>query len=396
MSDEEVLDRLEEIRSHLEDGEPNLHPTEPREAFGLWLTNNQDKSDSTLQSYEYRVEPFLEYLDREGITDLTEVSTRTVTEFQIERKADGDLDKQSQNNQFGTLKRFLAFAANMNAVSRDIVDAIDVPSLTKSDRVNTEKLVTERAETIIEDLETYRYASRDHVLFLLMWRTTMRLGALRSLDLEDLYLTDEDLERVRADLASEYPEHVVEEILGDVDVPFLWPHHRPESDTPLKNGEGGERVINLAPWVGDVVGDYINVNRDNVEDDYGRRPLFSSKKGTGRLAKTTMRNWTYLLTQPCEFGSECPHNRDPEECEAREHGQGSKCPSSRSPHKLRTGSITWHRDQGWPISELADKANTSKQLIESVYDQPERLVRAAHRRSLLGNLEDTNGGNQHD
>jgi len=385
-SEEDVLDHLEEIREQLRD-EPELNSTDPREAFGIWLTDNQDKADSTLQSYEYRVKPFLDFLEDEGIDDLADVTTRTVTEFQVARKAEGDLEKQSQNNQFGTLKQFLAFAADMNAVREDAVEAVTVPSLTKSERVNTAKLVTERAEEILENLDNYRHASRDHVLALLMWRTTLRAGALQSLDLEDLYLSEDDMERIRDELAQEYPMYVVDQILEDVEVPFIWPRNRPAEGTRLKNGEGGERAINLTPWVGDVVQDYIRVNRPDIDDEHGREPLFASRKGTGRLAETTMRNWTYILTQPCEFGGECPHNRDPEECEARQHGYGSKCPSSRSPHKLRTGSITWHRDRGWPIAELADKANTSKELIEGVYDQPEKLVRAAHRRSLLDKLD---------
>jgi hypothetical protein len=159
----------------------------------------------------------------------------------------------------------------------------------------------------------------------------------------------------------------------------------------LKNKYGGERVINIADWVADVIRAHIKVNRDEVEDEYNRDPLLTSQKGGGRLSTSAMRNWSYILTQPCEFGGQCPHDRDPEECEAREHGHGSKCPSSRSPHKIRTGAITHHRDQGWPVPDLAQKANTSEELIEGVYDQPEQLVRGASRREHLDKLDDSAG-----
>lgn len=388
MDEEDLLKELREIREQLDDGE-DLEPTKPEDAFDAWMKANSDKADETLQSYQYRVQGFLDWLTENGITDLSQLTTRDIKEFEAHRQANADVGRQSRNNQFGTIRLFLKYAEDMNAVSTDVVRSLNVPSLTKEDRVNTEKLPTERAEQILDDLNKYRYASRDHVLFLLLWRTTARLGTIRSLDLNDVYLTEDDLARVRTDLKEAgYLDEVIETILADIDVPFLWPHHRPEADTPLKNEIGGERAINLADWVGDTLESYINVNRPDVEDEHGRKPLLASRKGTGRLSKSAMRNSTYILTQPCEFGAPCPHDRDPEECVAREHGQGSKCPSSRSPHKLRTGSITWHRDRGWPISELSDKANTSEELIAGVYDQPEQLVRAAHRRDLLTKLED--------
>jgi len=384
---DEVLDRLEEIREQLDD-DPELESTAPREAFQMWLQANSEKAEETQQSYQYRVETLLRYLDREGIDDLAELTTRDIKEFEIDRRGDPDVGKQARSNQFGTIRQFLAFAEDMNAVRAEVVDALDVPALTKDDKVNTEKLVAERAESILDDLDQFQYASREHVLFVLLWRTTARIGTIRSLDVDDVYLDGDDLERIRDELEAEFPTSVVEEILGDVELPFLWPQHRPETGTPLKNGEGGERVINVAEWVGDVLASYLRVNRPDVEDDDGREPLLATRKGDGRLSKSAMRNWIYILTQPCEFGGPCPHDRDPEECEAREHGKGSKCPSARSPHKLRTGAITNHRDRGWPISELSDKANTSEELIAGVYDQPEQLVRASHRRSLLKKMED--------
>ncbi|WP_207217109.1 hypothetical protein [Natrinema altunense] len=198
-------------------------------------------------------------------------------------------------------------------------------------------------------------------------------------------MTDFDLRE------SGYSAEVVEEILEEAALPFIFPRNRPETGTRLKNGDPGERVINLADWVAETIQDYIDVNRPDQTDEHGRKPLLTSRKGNGRLSKSSMRNWIYIYTQPCEFGGECPHDRDPETCEAREHGHGSKCPSSRSPHKLRTGSITWHRDQGWPITDLSDKANAGEDLIKSVYDQPEKLIRGAGRRKHLGKLDNGDG-----
>jgi len=379
---------LNELRESIET-EPELEPTPPAKAFQLWIQQQQDKADSTLQSYRYRVRPFLRWLDKEGIDDLNGVSTRQIKEFQAQRR--GEREKQTLNNQWGTLQQWLRYCYELRAVSEDVVKAVDVPELTKEDRVNTEKLIADRAQKILDNLDVYEYATREHVLFVLLWRTTMRIGAIHSLDLEDMYVDDDDRDRLRQELLQQgFADHVVESILSEVQLPLLYPRHRPDQDTTLKNQGDGERVINIADWVADVLQNYIRVNRYDVTDDHDRRPVLTSRKGSGRLSKSAMRNWVYMLTQPCEFGAPCPHDRDPEECDAREHGYGSLCPSSRAPHRIRTGAITHHRDQGWSVTDIADKANTSEELIESVYDQPEDLIRGANRRSNLTKLDSDN------
>lgn len=385
MSSEDAPGWVDDLKDAL-DSEPDLEPTAPDQAFDLWMQQQQDSAESTLQSYRYRVRPILRFLSKRDINNLNDVSTRHIKEFQAEQR--GGRQKQTLNNQWGTIKQFLRYCYELNAVTEDVVVAVDVPDLSKEDRVNTEKLIADRAKEILDNLDRYRYASREHVLFLLLWRTTMRIGAIYSLDLNDLYLDDSDLERLNEELQNQgFAPHVVEGILDDVELPIVYPRHRPESKTPLKNQDDGERVINVTDWVGEVIEDYLTVNRDNVEDEFGRKALLTSQKGDGRLSKSAMRNWVYILTQPCEFGALCPHDRDPETCEAREHGYGSLCPSSRSPHKIRTGAITYHRDQGWSVSDIADKANTSEELIEGVYDQPEELIRGAHRRANLSKLD---------
>lgn len=209
---------------------------------------------------------------------------------------------------------------------------MNVQSLSKDERVNTQNLISERTETILEDLDRYRFASTDHVMFLFLWRTAARLGAIRSLDLDDLYLDSEDRERLRTALQAEgIHTSVVEEVLEDIELPVLWFRHRPDSDTPLKSREDGECVVNIREGTATVLREYIQVNRPDIEDDYGRNPLLATRSGSGRRSKSNIRNWVYVLTQPCEFGDPCPHDRDPETCEAREQGHGSKCPSSRSP-----------------------------------------------------------------
>lgn len=384
-SEREVLDAIDELRRDLEE-DPDLVPTPPREAYELWLDSLSDRRESTLDSYQYRVEPFLDFLVENDVEDLNDLATRHIKQYEAERQ--GSRKRTSLNNELGTVKQFLTYCYELEAVTKGVVEAVNVPELTKDEWIREEKLVPGRANDILENLERYRYASREHVVMLLLWRTTLRLGAIHSLDVEDVYLDEADLDRLRTELLEDgHSKDVVEEILAQAELPFLYPRHRPESRTPLKLGEDGERVINIADWLADVLQDYIKVNRPDVVDDHGRNALLASKRGTNRLSRSGIRHIAYTATQPCEFGDPCPYDEDPESCVARTHGNEAQCPGARSPHKILKGSITWHRDKGWPVAELAEKANKSEDMIKSVYDQPEQLVRGAVRRQHLEKLD---------
>ncbi|WP_436934506.1 tyrosine-type recombinase/integrase [Halovenus marina] len=354
----------------------DLRSLEAREALSMWLDRQRaEKSEETVQSYFYRVRQFVDWLEEEGITDLNHLTGRDVFRYDSARRADG-LSKSALNNQLGTIKLFLSFCADVEAVPPELPAKVDIPTLSKSERANEEKLTAERASTILGKLEQFDYASRDHALFALAWHTGMRLGALRSLDLRDCYLVEDDLERLL------HQDDLDREQLQKIQVPFVYLHHRPDTDTSLKNGVDGVRPVSLSDDLGELLRDYISVNRPEVEDEYGRKPLFSSEKGTGRMSKGAIRSRFNIVTQPCRYGV-CPHDRDTDTCEALEHGYESRCPSSRSPHRIRTGSITYHRDRGWPPEVLAERVNATPEVIRTHYDQPDLLKRMESRRDYL-------------
>ena len=354
----------------------DLTQLDPYDALEMWLDRQRaDKSEETVQSYFYRVRQFVDWLDDEGIRNLNDLSGRDVFRYDSSRRAD-DLSQSALNNQLGTIKLFLEFCVDVEAVPPELPAKVDVPTLSKAERSNEEKLSAQRAETILKNLERYEYASRDHALFALAWHTGARLGALRSLDLRDCYLIEDDLERLA------HQDHLDPEDLEAVDVPFVYYRHRPNSDTPLKNQTEGERPVGLSEEIGELLREHIQVSRLDVEDDHGRKPLFSSRKGSGRMSKGAIRSRFNIITQPCRYGI-CPHNRDPDDCEAREHGYESRCPSARSPHRIRTGSITNHRDEGWPPEVLAERVNATPEVIRTHYDQPDLLKRMESRRSYL-------------
>jgi site-specific recombinase XerD len=359
----------------------DLEPLSPEDAMEMWLDRQRsERSDETIQSYQYRIKQFVDWCQTETIDNLNDLTGRDLYQFDSARRAN-DLTRSTLNNQMGTLQKFLVFCADIEAVSPELPVKIDVPKLSKTERTNDEKLSAERADTVRENLARYYPASRDHVLFALAWHTGARLGGLRSLDIQDCYLETSDLERLR------HQDDIDEETVEGIEVPFLYFQHRPESDTKLKKKEG-ERPVSISPEIGELPQEYLQTKRDRVKDEYRREPLLSTKKGSGRMSKGAIRSRCHIVTQPCYFGIKCPHGRDEETCEALESGYENRCPSSRSPHPIRTGAITHHIDVGWPIEKLAERVNATPQVIRDHYDQPNPFQRMKSRRDHLNKLDE--------
>lgn len=127
-------------------------------------------------------------------------------------------------------------------------------------------------------------ATRQHVFLEIAWHTGARMGGIRALDLRDAHL-DED---------------------------YLQFHHRPGTDTPLKNKRKGERPVAIPSEVSQVIREYIRDHRHDVHDDHGRQPLLASTRG--RPGTNTIRCWSYLATEPCAY-CPCPHGKEREACE---------------------------------------------------------------------------------
>jgi integrase len=181
------------------------------------------------------------------------------------------------------------------------------------------KLDTKEAEELLEHLGQFEYATFSHTLILLLWGTGLRMGSVRALNLNDFNPEDEHVSVC----------------------------HRPGSDTPVKNEQNGERLVALDPSTCAVLSDYIEVNRPEVTDDFGREPLLATENG--RPSKNTVRATVYRWTRPCMYRGSCPHSQKQDDCKAlNARMAASKCPSSVSPHAVRRGSITHHHTQDVP------------------------------------------------
>ncbi|WP_246308069.1 tyrosine-type recombinase/integrase [Halorarum salinum] len=320
----------------------------------LYLEHRRDEVVAeTLRSHEARISKFVEWCDAEGITNINDLDGRTLHAFRVHRREEAGLKPVTLQGQLSTLRQFLRVCAAMDAVPENLHEKILLPTVGKGQGTDDTQLPAGRAKAILEYLGTYEYASVQHVTLLLAWRTSARRGGLRALDLGDFDQEDDALEF----------------------------RHRPATDTPLKNGEWGERDVALLKGVADVLRDYINGPRHTVQDEHGRAPLITTQRG--RPSVSTIQSWVYRVTRPCVIGEPCPHDRDPDTCEAMRSDLASKCPSSRSPHQVRTGSVTTFLDEGTPKAILSDRVDMTEDVMDEHYDQGTKREKMHRRQEYL-------------
>jgi len=317
----------------------------------------QRRSELTTETFRkqgQRLRAFLAFCEEKQIDDLNDLSGRDLYRYRIWRKEGNEhyepVKKITVRANLSTLRTFLQFAESVNAVETGLSHKVQLPDVDKESRDTI--LEADRAERILDHLEKFGYASREHVLFAIMWRTAARAGSVRALDLKDF----------------------------DADEPCLVFRHRPETGTPLKNKERGERDVFVDSHFADVIHDYIEMNRHDKTDEHGREPLLTTRQG--RPVVPTLRADCYKVTLPCRY-SGCPHDRDPETCVWTESGQRSKCPSSRSCHSLRRGSITDHRNRGITAELVSDRVDATPEVIEEHYDERTNREKMRVRRRLI-------------
>lgn len=73
--------------------------------------------------------------------------------------------------------------------------------------------------------------------------------------------------------------------------------HRPHDDTRLKNGVRGERPAAITPDRADLLEGYVEHNRFEQVDEYGREPLFTST--VDRKNGISIRCTVYTVISPC-------------------------------------------------------------------------------------------------
>jgi site-specific recombinase XerD len=285
------------------------------------------------------MDQFLAWADENGLENVADLDAWTLDEFQLELDQQG-FAPTTVKARLNTVRLWIEYLEALGLVEEHLADAIEIPSLSRSEEQNEDRLTDDNALSAIRLFRDSRqhYGTPMHAVLELMWHIGARMGAVRGLDLQDF----------------------------DAEEQSLAFRHRPSTETPLKNKDRAERFVGLSDEVTEVLEFYVHRERSDVRDRNGRQPLFATRQG--RASKSSLRAWAYQATQPCHW-MECPHGNRKATCEFTERNHASKCPSSRSPHAIRTGSITWQLNMGYPIELVAKRANATIPVIKQYYDQ---------------------------
>lgn len=309
---------------------------DPRTAIEQYTAARQTElAKSTRKSHRRRLQLFARWCNNNDVDTVSEIGPHHIHEYSTWRQQGvrGDsISPETLRSALMTLRVFLRWCASVGACGSSLAENMIIPE-TASRRTRDEMLEADRAEQLLDHLEKFRYASDTHVLFVLLWHTGMRVGAIRALDVGDVDHEEQCL-RVR---------------------------HRPETDTPLKNGHNAERAVALREETHTVVRDYIAEMRKDIADEFGRSPLISTVNG--RRSRSSYRRKIYYESLPCAYG-DCPLGKDPDCCDWNSWRGAPQCPESVSTHPIRRGSITHHLREGVPVEVVSDRMDVSAENLE--------------------------------
>ncbi|MFC4357996.1 site-specific integrase [Halobium salinum] len=251
-----------------------------------------------------------------------------------------------------TIKAFIGTCAQRGFCGPRLHELVPTVDTEDCDEVRSEFLSVERVPDILDYLRNYHRASRQHVVFELMWHTMIRISGVRALDL------------------SHY----------DSDEGFVEVVNQPETGTRLKNGDSSERFIGLSTDICGVIDEYIDVGRENVADEFGRDPLITTEYG--RPASSTIRQDVYQVTYPPFIGQDCSCPS----CDTHDRNSAFRCNDTRSPHMVRKASVIHHRDAGWDPLMVADRADASWDVLSKHYDLATKKEKMLRRKDNIDDL----------
>lgn len=338
-------DSIDTANAELHSQETQLKVCTIGEAIETFLGEQTEYAPSTTRQYVSVLRFFNRWASQQDIDYASELTPLHVIQFRNWRQHRApvkvpSLKKITINSQMAKIRRFLRWCETINVVTPGLPETVDFIRIVDEEDVRHEVLDPEKAQTIQRHLNKWQYATRDHVTWILKLEFGARTGDIRCVDIEDLELEGNH--------------------------PYLQLRHRPDRGTRLKNGKQSERTIALSPEACRVLVDYLECNRIEVVDEYGRRPLLTTTNG--RISKSTIRSYSYKWTRPCKIGLGCPHGKDDDKCPAAGSKGAHKCPSSQSSHCARKGYLTYELNSGVDPVHLSGRCDVSEEVLSKHYD----------------------------
>ena len=373
---EELLEQIAStVVDHMADSFPELslksRPME--EVLSEFREKKLEEVNSTGQ-YKRKLNYLQTYLEDEACVETTEdLTSEDVERYDKWRKyeslsRDEPLSDTTLRDDMYLFREFIRHLIEHRMAPVRFEKCVEIPEIDYDggEGVDEKKLDPEIAKAALDHLRKYEYADVEHVSMELMCHSGPRKGGLIGRDVPHF----------------DYDERVL--------------HYESQETTPLKNDEGSEREITLYDDVPEIIQDYLNDQRPPVTDEEGREPLLT--KGDGRMSPSTLQKIAYKWTRPCAVGLDCPHDRDPEDCEAAQKNNSAyKCPSSRAPHHIRTGYITDQKNRGVSAGGIDQRCDVSPRVQKLHYDLPDDAEeRERYEDEFRNAADDPNSGFNHE
>ncbi|WP_252697911.1 tyrosine-type recombinase/integrase [Natronosalvus vescus] len=341
--------------------EEHLFKISPDEAVERYLTRRSEEiRQSTVSSYRTVLSFFVTWCQKREYEILGEIGGKELNEdFYNWRKgegndAEGSLSRYTLRENMKAVRRFIRWCENREFIKRGTAEKVDIPKIKpdhngkKTERKEVFKSVN--AELSLQYADKFKYATTRHVVMTLMAEAGCRPSDIRALDVCHYERNGQGgVLKFRDD-----PQTGVS--FGD----------DPEDGVRLKNGKDGERDVTITRTCCEILDNYISHNRNDVIDEYGRKPLLAP--GTGRIGLSTIRKYCYELTRPCVTEGICPSGLSPEECLGYTD-RAHNCKENASPKAVRKGYITHLANQGVDIEVISERCDASPSVIKDHYDE---------------------------
>lgn len=322
----------------------SLTPPSLEDLYKRYLSRKENRSPATRAQYKRTIPDFIDFTRTQGSTIPSGLSTELVERYvdELRQKYEADATQLTYTKNVRSWLRWLSKRQYCDEATYRILDKDE---LGLNPGVRDEAIPRSVAQHIIEQLSEQRYGSNLHVLIELGFNAGLRIGDLRSLDVEDV-VPDENTIMLR---------------------------HRPDTGTRLKNGEktdstagDGERDILIKNRVTNAIQWYIDNERPDVTDEYSRSPLFATAHG--RASGSTLRRWIYEATSCRWAPEEIEEDSESITCDGECNPDSSVCPCSYNPHAIRRGAIVNHLSNGLHPSRASERFDVSIPVLKKHYD----------------------------
>ncbi|RQG89560.1 tyrosine-type recombinase/integrase [Natrarchaeobius chitinivorans] len=310
------------------------------ELYNRFLSRRQNRSPSTRAQYKRTIPEFVDFAESNNVSTPEKLSPALADMYidylRTEYNSDATILTYTKN-----VRSWLQWLSKRDLCDNSTYRVLNQEELGLYPKARDEAISQPEVTGRLHRLRRCRRSSGMHALMELLWNGGPRIGGAHSLDQRDFD-----------------PENKV-----------LRFRHRPETGTRLKNGSensntagDGERNIVIKEEVISAIQLYIETERPDVTDEYGREPLFATEYG--RASRSTLRRWVYEATS-CRWN---PKDTDNCSCDGTCNPDSNVCAESYYPHAIRRGSIVSHLSGGLRRERASERFDVSVKVIKKHYD----------------------------